>query len=113
LPSGGFPADESYSPELLVGAVSGAGVGCVSAGRAARGRVCGLGAAVPGARAGGAAETALGWAGPFISAAGARLTVVTLPGGPIGGAVAAPTVTLSASGFPAFKIGAAAVGGTL
>ena len=62
--------------------------------------------------AGAVAGAAVVAVGPFISAAGARLTVVTLPGGPTGGAVVDPTVTFSASGFPAFSTGAVAVAGT-
>src|SRR6185437_2567419 len=51
---------------------------------------------------------------PRIKSAGLRLTFeVTLPGGPTGGATAAPTVTLRASGLPALSKGAVAVVGTV
>ena len=101
----GLRADESYWAVFVAGGVSGGGGGTVAAGAAGAVRV-GLGFV----GMTGAAETAA--PEPFISAAGARLTVVTFPGGPTGGAVEAPTVTVSASGLPALSIGAVAVGGT-
>jgi hypothetical protein len=102
---GSFPADESYPAEFVVGVTStGAGAD-----------VAGAGARVPDCVRIGGREVGseLGEAGPFISEAGARLTVVTFPGGPTGGAAAPPTVTVSASGLPALSIGAVAVDGTV
>src|SRR5207302_3855392 len=103
-------ADESYWAVLVVGGVS--------AGAAAGGD----GAARAGARervrwgAAGTAGTVTAGAGAgraFSRSAGSRLAVVTLPGGPTGGASVEPTVTLSASGLPALSSGAVAVVGTV
>ena len=105
MPDAGLPADESHSPVLVVGGVSadGGGDGAGVAGR--RTRRFGAGGGADGA--GAAARP------PFSRSAGSRLTFVTVvAGGPTGGAIALPTLILSASGLPVLSTGAAAVGGT-